>query len=869
MRNRIERIRIYLLAGACLLLGVLAVFIGSARYLKRHALARLTSRLGIDIKSETNGFTYSQSLQGRTLYTIHAAKEIEHRDGKITLHDVSMVLYGRTGDRADMVYGKDFEYDQSAGVLRAVGLVHIDLGAAGSGKPGAPPLKPLADGEDDPGGGPRLLHATTSGLVYLDKLGVAATSEAIEFQTGQIKGHAVGADYTTDTGLLMLHSAVTMSGTTRGRPVALCAASAQLDQRNRRTLLSHARYTSGAQTMEAAQATLYARPDNSLERIQAEGNVTLTSPSGTVSAARADVDVASGNKLHNVLLNGAVRYVQEAALRQTHADAAQANIAFDARGAAQHALFSGGVRLAERTRTTDDSRQPWSTRDLSADTLNAMFGASSTADAKAQSVLRDAEASGHARLTMVDSSASARSATTLLSGDDLTVHLLPPSSAKQHARVESVAAHGHTVLRQTAADGTEQTTESDTLNAVFKTSPSKGPTAGPTAQTPATTAAEQLASAVEEGHVRMVRHAAPGKDSSNSTGEPEEATAQHAAFDGNSNHVNLSGSVRLSNAASLLFADHVTLDRTSGNAEAEGTVKVSYVQQPAPKNSSTGVATPAAEREPVHIVADRAHLDHASDVTTFFGRPVRAWQGSSQIQAPVIELSRKQQQLTARAEVASGARAVHATLSGTERPLAPSGLATPGGSRNNSRPPGVQHTQGQPEQGSAAPLPIHIESGALVYSGVTQQAQFTGGVRITNAAQTVLAHEATAFLQSPSNFPVARSSGSAEPRPATSSTPLSLDGRIDRLVASGAVVVDQPGLHATGDTLVYTAADRLVLLTGSSSAPPRVLDTARGATVTAPAFRFHTSDQSIEALAASPGAAPETQRVLTDTPVRR
>ena len=50
-----------------------------------------------------------------------------------------------------------------------------------------------------------LIHVTTSGLVYLRKLGVAATDKEIEFAAGGVTGQAVGADYSADTGVVVLH----------------------------------------------------------------------------------------------------------------------------------------------------------------------------------------------------------------------------------------------------------------------------------------------------------------------------------------------------------------------------------------------------------------------------------------------------------------------------------------------------------------------------------------------------------------------------------------------------------------------------------------------------------------------------------------
>jgi len=86
-------------------------------------------------------------------------------------------------------------------------------------------------------------------------------------------------------------------------------------------------------------------------------------------------------------------------------------------------------------------------------------------------------------------------------------------------------------------------------------------------------------------------------------------------------------------------------------------------------------------------------------------------------------------------------------------------------------------------------------------------------------------------------------------------------------VAAGKVDVEQPGLHATGERLEYTASEGLYLLTGTSSAQPRVTD-AQGST-TGAVFEFHAGDCSVEALSALPGEKPTGQRVRTDTTVEK
>jgi len=148
-------------------------------------------------------------------------------------------------DRRDHIFGQDFEYDQKAGVIRALGVVHIDLQAAdatGSGPAANAAAKP--EGPESA----KVMHVTTSGLVYLENLGLASTNDPIEFQAGAMTGHATGADYSSDSGLLTLHSAVSMSGMSAGRPVTVTAATAEFNERSQQAFLTHAQYDSVGRT---------------------------------------------------------------------------------------------------------------------------------------------------------------------------------------------------------------------------------------------------------------------------------------------------------------------------------------------------------------------------------------------------------------------------------------------------------------------------------------------------------------------------------------------------------------------------------------------------------------------------------------------
>src|ERR1700742_434392 len=287
MNVSVERLRLWLLVGAGLLVVVVAGFLGLAHYRAHRFLSNLPGKLGIDVRRESNNVTYSQSVQGRTVYTIHAAKAVERSDGKMTLHDVGIVLYGRKQDRADRIYGNEFEYDQTNGVIRADGEVHIDLQAPEAADANA--KMDYAAGKDlHAGAGEskdvRLIHVTTSGLVFLQKLGVAATDKDIEFASGGLTGHAVGADYSSDTGVVVLHSAVKVNGLQHDHPVVLTASHAVLDRPGQTVVLSQAKYVevggravgTEGQTAQAQHVVVHLRRDGSAERVEADGAVTLT-----------------------------------------------------------------------------------------------------------------------------------------------------------------------------------------------------------------------------------------------------------------------------------------------------------------------------------------------------------------------------------------------------------------------------------------------------------------------------------------------------------------------------------------------------------------------------------------------------------------
>ena len=457
MSVSVERLRVWLLVGAGLLVVVVVAFLGYAHYRKHRFLANLPAKLGIDVRRETNNVTYSQSVQGRTVYTIHAAKAVERADGKMTLHDVGIVLYGRKQDRADRIYGNEFEYDQTNGIVRAEGEVHIDLQA-----PEAADAKAKMDyaaGKDLHGSGqesrdPRLIHVTTSGLVFLQKLGIAATDRDIEFESGGLTGHAVGAEYNSDTGIVVLHSAVKVNGLEHDQPMLLTASHAVLDRSGKIVVLSKAKYVSvggkaegkEGQTARGDHVVVHLRSDGSAESVEAEGEVTLTNGAGgSVVAPRGELILNMQNQPVSAVMTGGVKYGLDDPLRHAKGAAANARVGFDSKGRMEHLTMTGAVEVRERLRASQAAGEPWNERELNAAAVELALAA----DSAGRSRLREAVATGEARVKVVNAIAKGGTESSWLGGDVLTGHFVEIGSVDH---ISDVHGEGHTTAETGECD---------------------------------------------------------------------------------------------------------------------------------------------------------------------------------------------------------------------------------------------------------------------------------------------------------------------------------------------------------------------------------------------------------------------------------
>lgn len=828
----VERLRIWLLVGAGLLVLVIASFLGYAHYRTHRFLTELPGKLGIDVTRETNAFTYSQSVGGKTIYTIHAAKAVEHRNGKYTLHDVGIVLYGRNSDRADRIYGSEFEYDPKAGVAKAMGEVHLDLEAPAPAD--AQAKREYAAGKEPAGGehaDARLIHVKTSGLVFMQKLGVAATNKEIDFEYGGLRGHAVGADYSSDTGVVVLHSAVKVVGLQRGQPATLTATRAELDRPDKQVTLTQAKYvlvgearTEASQTVAAQRMVVHLRNDGSAERMEAEGEVTLTGGNGErVVAPRGNLLLNAESRPQLAVLTGGLQFVADDPLRQAQGESSEGKAVFDRMGRLQHVTLTGAVKLHERIHSADAADGTWSERDLKAQTVELALASDSAGKAQ----LQNAKAGGDAHLKVVSSTGNAGHAGTTssdLSADTLTARFIPVEGEQ---RLQVVHGMGHTSLRRIDATGVVSTSLGDTLEVRFKPAINSAGRTG-----------DEISTAVQEGNV-LIMQMPVKKPGDVQTLQQETATAARAVYDGGTQKLTLTGKVQVTDAGSMLWADRVAIEQKSGDAEADGAVKASYLL------SGKG-------SEPVHVLAAHAVLKHDSGQAIFYGspaRPARLWQGASQVEAPMLQFEQKEKKLVARGASQGAAMAVHTVL-------------VSGGS------PRV----GSPKPWTGKAQVVRVASRELTYSDATREADFSGGVQVESADGSMRAQQATVYLQAPPKAGAANAGGSNARLDSAPGSALGgfMKGGVEKIVATGQIEIDQPGRRATGTRVVYTAIDGIFVMTGTAAAPPKIVDEARG-TVTGTSLRFHAADESIVVSNGAQGSdgVESKQRVRTETRVKK
>jgi lipopolysaccharide export system protein LptA len=785
MRLSIPRLRAVLIAGASLLVLVLVAYIGLGRYRSLMVYRQLLKRSGVTLTHDTNGFTYSQSMQGRTIFTLHAAKATQLGSGKWALHDAALTLYDRAGNAVDHISGSEIDYDEAAGVARAQGVVDMDLqtpqGFANGGRAVATPgstADALAAAELKAAPA-QPVHVRTSGLVYERKLGIASTDQRVELRYGGMQCTAVGAEFNSGESTLRLLAQVRMEGVAHGQPLHVTAASMAMNRESNVAMLMQPAVTSNGQSATADKAELNLRKDGSIERLQGIDHVVLGSETERITAARLDATLNAQTLPQKARLSGGVVITGADSARPMHGSAVTVDALFNAQGMPTLVTATDGAKLSVVDRKADARGM---NRSMEGAKIIAVFVPGERRSSVRVSEVRasgSAHASGDAIVAVKGAGVAVARKTTQVWGDDL--RLVLGASGEGKAEAQKLFASGHTVLRQDGPLEEQENSSGDTLEVAF---------AGTKAE-PGVVAKGGLgiASAVQNGHV-MLRNRAAGKVGSAEPGAISMGSADRAAFDGATQRLTLSGNAHLDGDNGSLVAPIVEIDQTTQDAEARGGVQATIENA---QRAGADLSTPKAASV-THVLSESARFEHATKTAEFRGsdaQPARMWQDASQVQAARLLFDGVRRTFSAR--TAAAGTSVHAVFA---------------------------RAAATPKAGAAArPARIvRVASPKMDYNDLLREATFSGGVTMDASGGEVRGQRAVVFL-------VAAAEKEAV---VTAKQPSPFSESIDRVVLAGSVEMEQPGRKGTGEQLLYTAATGSYVLTGTAAAPPRIVDTQQG-----------------------------------------
>ena len=320
------------------LLAVILVAITGSIYLQRKWTAHVETRNApppppVDVERQSKGITFSKGEGTRTIFTVRAAKSTDFKglDASL-LEDVVVTVFGKTGDRDDVIHTESCKYSKADGGIQCSGKVIMDLQSA-------------ADAEkarNNPHAVPNVIHVETSGVTFDHATAKAQTVQPVKFTFPNGSGEGGGAVYFSDEGRLKLIKDIrlNMTGipaaatkkTEMPREVAILGQSLDFDRNQHAIWLAGpVTATSGqdvltagelnlaldsanrAQTMTATPGTIHqlpkvvvqnpkgakilaadlltARfaPDGSIATVLADGNVNGDSPSGKMQSQHAEM----------------------------------------------------------------------------------------------------------------------------------------------------------------------------------------------------------------------------------------------------------------------------------------------------------------------------------------------------------------------------------------------------------------------------------------------------------------------------------------------------------------------------------------------------------------------------------------------------
>ena len=732
-------------------IAVLIALIVAGLYLRRDWQARVNTKempaaVPPTVQQQSAGFSFSKVEGDHTEFTVRAKRATEYAgDGHSLLEDVWVTLYGKAGDRLDNLRTRSCEYMVATGDISCAGKVQIDMQSAEDAR------RHPADASHS-NATARIIHVDTSGIVFNQKTGSAATDQLVVFRFPQGDGRGVGFRYDSEKQQIQLLHDVSLvfhppSSPGLAQPPEGTAADVTatgsglifLQSEHRLHMFGPVSAQQGARNLSASELELEFDEQLRPQRLVSTGKPVLreTVPGSarTIAADQISAAFSATGWLESSLAEGNVHSTAKSATREDHLDADRAKLSFaEASNRPRQLTATGKVHVRSVVLPEGGSRN-LATSDLVMDFSKVgQGGAASIEHVKTPAATMDFEG------------------WTVVSGQSVPEHIHLTSGHLnadfgEGNQLQQVLGGGGTEIRRQVGDQPLQISASRDMAAHFD-------------------ADGEWSTVDQTGDVHL-------------TQADQAASADRAHFDHASDTVALAGAVVLADARTRTTAQSGLLRQGEHEFRAEGRVASNDISA---ANSPTNLGP-----GPAHISADHMVADTLTGRAVYSGR-ARLWQGESLVEASTIELDRSMQTLTA-------TERVHSVFP-QARWTAPQGGAA-------AKAPGAK----------AKDEYWHTQAQRMTYNSQAGLGHLEGEVKAESDEGTMRADIMDLFFE-PTD-PAGSLAPAGMPVTASSAGLGGVGGKqLVRATADGHVVADQEDRHGTAAHADYTAEAGKIVLSG-------------------------------------------------------
>src|SRR5882724_10751246 len=187
-------------AGVALLLAVTTAGVYLQRKWSQHVDRKnAPAAAPLNVERQSNGLTFTKVDGDRKIFTVTASRSTDFKDMDASLlESVKITIFGKAGDRNDVIQTQSCRYSKNNGSVAYSGEVQMDLQSAAdaqkAARTGAQPAQ--------------IVHVETRALTFDRANGVARTDQPVKFVFASGTGRAVGVEYRSEQGSVRLLSDV-------------------------------------------------------------------------------------------------------------------------------------------------------------------------------------------------------------------------------------------------------------------------------------------------------------------------------------------------------------------------------------------------------------------------------------------------------------------------------------------------------------------------------------------------------------------------------------------------------------------------------------------------------------------------------------